>query len=141
HSTKHPSGDPTPLRVPTVLWQEVTVDLVVGLLEDKGFTEICSVIDWFSKELVMFLVMTGCTVLELTQGFHDHIWKRHGMLVSILSDRGPQITSSFMAAVCKLLSIKQILMLPYHLQSDGQTEHMQQTWEWYLRAYVAEDRA
>src|SRR4029077_11132670 len=83
HSMKCSSGDPTPLRIPAVPWQEVMVDLVVGLPEDKGFTGICLVVDRFSKELVAFLVMTSCTALELAQGFCDHMWKRHGMPVSI----------------------------------------------------------
>src|SRR5438445_2205211 len=29
---------------------------------------------------------------------------------------------------------------PYHLQTDGQTERTQQTWQWYLQAYSGEDK-
>src|SRR5438309_5408465 len=140
HSTCQPAGLPTPLTLAKAPWQDISVDLVTDLPEDKGYTGVCMVVDRFSKEIVLFPVTKGVTTADLAQGFRDHVWKRHGTPQSVLSDRGPQFASSFTQALCKLLGIRSIMSAPYHPQTDGQTERTQQTWQRYLRAYAGEDK-
>lgn len=82
------------------------------------------VIDRFSKEIVLFLVMKNVTAIGFAQGFHDHVWKQHRTPQSVLSDYGPQFTSSFTQALCKLLGIKSIISALYHPQTDSQTERI-----------------
>src|SRR5437588_2105197 len=50
HSTRRLAGSPTPLMPAKALWQEISVDLMIDLPEDKGYTGICIVVDRFSKE-------------------------------------------------------------------------------------------
>src|SRR5947209_6612539 len=140
HSTRRPAGSPTPLTPAKAPWQDVTVDLVTDLPEDKGYTGVCTVVDRFSKEIVLFPTTKHVTALDLAQGFRDHVWKRHGTPQSVLSDRGPQFASSFTQALCKLLGIRSIMSATYPPQTYGQTERTQQTWQRYLRAYVGEDK-
>lgn len=45
-----------------------------------------------------------------------------------------------MQALYKLLDIKSIMSAPYHLQTNGQIERTQQTWQQYMRVYTLEDR-
>src|SRR5947209_7704485 len=119
HSTHQPAGMPTPLISAKAPWQDITVNLVTNLSEDKGYTSICTVIDWFSKEIVLFLVTKNMTALDLVYGFQDHMWKQHGTPQSVLSDQGSQFTSSFTQVLCKLLGIHSIMSALYHLQTDG----------------------
>lgn len=98
------------------------------------------IVDRFSKELVLFLITKNFSALDLVQGFCNHIWKCHDTPQSVLSNQGMQFTSSFTQALNKLLGVKSILSSPYHLQTDGQTECTQQTWQRYLHAYTTEDK-
>ena len=56
---------------------------------------------------------------------------------AIISDRGAVFTSKFWSSLCYFLRIKRKLSTAFHLQTDRQTEHQNQTLEQYLRAYVA----
>lgn len=140
HSTHKPVGMLTSLKVAGALWQELTVNLVTDLPEDKGYMGVYTVINQFSKEIVLFLVIKSVSTVDLAQGFHVHVWKQHETLQSVLSDCRPQFASSFTQALCKLLRIKSIMSSPYHPQTDRLTEQMQQTWQHYLHAYITEDK-
>lgn len=132
HSTCWPVGLPTPLHIAQAPWQGITVDLITDMLEDKGYTGVCTVVNWFSKELVLFPITKSFLAADLAQGFCDHVWKCHSTPRLVLSDREMQFTSSFTQALCQLLRVKSILSTPYHPQTDGQTERTQQTWQRYL---------
>jgi len=68
--------------------------------------------------------------------YKDNIWKLHGVLRKILSDRGPQLTSKFMEEFTKALGIKRQLSMAYHPQTDGQMERINQKIGIFLRYYV-----
>ena len=58
--------------------------------------------------------------------YRDDIWKLHGIPGKILSDRGPQFASKFMEEFTKALGTRRQLLTAYHLQTDGQTERINQ---------------
>jgi len=58
--------------------------------------------------------------------YRDDIWKLHGVLKKILSDRGPQFTLKFMEEFTKVLETKRQLLMAYHPQTDSQTERINQ---------------
>ena len=58
--------------------------------------------------------------------YRDDIWKLHGVLKKILSDRGPQFTLKFMEEFTKVLETKRQLLIAYHPQTDSQTERINQ---------------
>lgn len=60
-----PAGLPTPLHVTPALWQEVTVNLVMDMPEDKGYTGVCIVINCFSKEIVLFPITKNFSAVDL----------------------------------------------------------------------------
>jgi len=68
--------------------------------------------------------------------YRDDIWKLHGIPRKILSDRGPQFASKFMEEFTKALGTKRQLSMAYHLQTDGQTERINQEIETFLRHYM-----
>ena len=68
--------------------------------------------------------------------FKDNMWKLHGLLESIVSDRGPQFAVEIMKELNSILDIETKLSTLFHPQTDGQTERMNQELEQYLRFFI-----
>ena len=71
--------------------------------------------------------------------FWDGIWKLHGLPEEVISDRGPQFVSNFMHGLSKILRIKVVAFMAYHLQIDSQsdqTKHVNQEVEQFLCLFV-----
>jgi transposase InsO family protein len=69
--------------------------------------------------------------------FLKEVWKHHGTPWVVVSDRGPQFVTRFTCELYKLLGIKLALSTAYHPQTDGQTEHINQVIEGYLRTFTS----
>jgi transposase InsO family protein len=69
--------------------------------------------------------------------FLKEVWKHHGTPRVIVSDRGPQFITAFMHELYKLLGIKLAMSMAHHPQTDGQTEHVNQVLEGYLRTFTS----
>ena len=68
--------------------------------------------------------------------FRDNMWKLHGLLESIVSDRGPQFAVKLTRELNRMLGIQMRLSTAFHPQTDGQTEQMNQKLKQYLRFFV-----
>ncbi len=66
----------------------------------------------------------------------DMIVRYHGLLNSIVSNRGLVFTSKFWLSLCYFLEIKRRLSTTFHTQTDGQTETQNSIIEIYLWAFV-----
>ena len=75
------------------------------------------------------------TAEGLAEVFPREILRLHGVAKSIVSDRGPILTSKFWSTICFYLGVRSGLSTAYHPQTDGQTERQNQTMEQYLRTY------
>ena len=64
--------------------------------------------------------------------FIDNIYRYHRLPDDIVSDRGPQFVSKFWQSLFKILQVEIKLSLAFHLQTDGQTERVNQVLEQYL---------
>ncbi|XP_054821761.1 uncharacterized protein LOC129320365 [Prosopis cineraria] len=64
----------------------------------------------------------GHSASTLAQEFLDHVYKLHGSLVEIISDRDPLFISNFWRESLKVLGVEQKLTSSYHPQIDGQSE-------------------
>jgi len=62
--------------------------------------------------------------------------KLHELLESIVSDREPQFTAGLTKELNRMLGIKTKLSTAFHPQTDGQTKHMNQELEQYLRFFM-----
>ena len=62
--------------------------------------------------------------------------RHHGLLNSIVTNRGSLFTSKFCSLLCYFLDIKQKLFTAFHPQTDGQTERQNSIIEAYLWAFV-----
>ncbi|MBW0493917.1 hypothetical protein O181_033632 [Austropuccinia psidii MF-1] len=77
------------------------------------------------------------TSLELAQIFISHVFSKHGLPVSIFSDRGSLFVSSFWTNLCQKLKISRHPSTAFHPETDGQTERVNQILEQYLWMYVS----
>ena len=79
-------------------------------------------------------------MVAITEGlarlFRDNVWKLHGLLESVVSDRSPQFVAELTRELNRMLEIKTRLLTVFHPQTDGQTEQMNQELEQYLRFFV-----
>ncbi|GJW27911.1 putative reverse transcriptase domain-containing protein [Tanacetum coccineum] len=73
---------------------------------------------------------------KLTRLYLKEIICRHGVPVSIISDRDPRFASRFWRSLQKSLGTNLDMSTAYHPETDGQSERMIQTLEDMLRACV-----
>ncbi|GJY62816.1 putative reverse transcriptase domain-containing protein [Tanacetum coccineum] len=87
------------------------------------------------------ITMDFITKLPRTPSGYDSIWVieivgRHGVPVSIISDRDPRFISRFWRSLQKSLGTNLDMSIAYHPETDGQSERTIQTLEDMLRACV-----
>ncbi|GKA11957.1 putative reverse transcriptase domain-containing protein [Tanacetum coccineum] len=87
------------------------------------------------------ITMDFITKLPRTPSGYDSIWVieivcRHGVPVSIISDRDPRFASRFWRSLQKSLGTNLDMSTAYHPETDGQSERTIQTLEDMLRACV-----
>jgi len=77
--------------------------------------------------MIQLKVMTTNISAEgIAKIYRDEIWKLHGVLRKILSDRGPQFASRFMEQLTKALGTMRQLSMAYYPQMDSQMERISQ---------------
>ncbi|GJX07235.1 putative reverse transcriptase domain-containing protein [Tanacetum coccineum] len=89
------------------------------------------------------ITMDFVTKLPKTSTGKNAIWEvvsRHGVPVSIISDRDSKFTSHFCQSLNKALGTQLDMSTAYHPQTDGQSERTIQTLEDMLRACVIDFR-
>jgi len=65
--------------------------------------------------MVHFIPTTEKMLVEgLARLFRDNVWKLHGLLESIISDRGPQFMAGLMRELNEMLEIKSKLSTVFH---------------------------
>ena len=72
----------------------------------------------------------------LAEVIFDMVIWHHGLLNSIVSDKGLLFTSKFWSLLCYFLGIKQRLSTVFHLQTNSQTEQQNSMIEAYFQAFI-----
>ena len=137
HLQSQPAGKLVPLPVSENAWDYITADRIVSLPKTKqGFTAILVVVDRLTKMAHFMPCKNESSAKDIARLFVDNVWKYHGMPLRITTDRGPEFTNKFIAALCELVGTDHCKSTAYHPQSDGQTERMNRVLEDMLRHYV-----
>ena len=84
-----------PLPVPDLIWQHITMDFIEGLPNSFRKQVIFVVVDRLSKAAYFIALQHLYTASDVAQCFMDNIFKLHGCLASITSDRDPIFVSQF----------------------------------------------
>ena len=109
-----PVGKLIPNAILEKLWSHISVDFITKLPLAQGYDAILVVCDRFSK-MVHFIATTEKTSAKgLARLFRDYIWKLHGLLESIISNREVQFTAEMIKELNKLLGIQTKLLIAYH---------------------------
>jgi len=117
-------------------WTHLTVDFITKLLLIAGKDAILVVCNRLSK-MTHFMATTEGTLVEgLVRLFRDNVWKLHGLLESIVLDRGLQFAAEMTRKLNSMLGIEMKLSTAFYSQTDGQIERMNQELEQYLRFFI-----
>jgi len=108
-----------PLPISKTPWEEISIDVIGPLLRSEDKDAILVVVDRFSKMIRLMATTTSISSSEVARIYRDNIWKIHGIPKKIISNRGPQFTSTFIGELCKALGIKRAISTAYHSQTDG----------------------
>lgn len=84
-----------PLPVPSLVWDELTMDFVIRLPMSKGQTVILVVVDRLTKSTHFGALPTNFTALRTAELFIEMVVKHHEFPSSIVSDRDPVFLSTF----------------------------------------------
>ena len=76
-------------EVPEKLWTHILVDFITKLPIVAGKYTILVVCDRLSKMTHFIATTEGMTAERLVRLFRDNVWKLHGLLESVVSDRRP----------------------------------------------------
>ncbi|GKA44489.1 putative reverse transcriptase domain-containing protein [Tanacetum coccineum] len=93
------------------------------------------IIDRLTKS-THFLPIEDDTLEKLTRQYLKEVVLKHGVPVSIISDRDGKFTSHFWKSLNKALGTRLDMSTAYHLETDGQSERTIQMLEDMLRACV-----
>jgi hypothetical protein len=96
------------------------------------------IVDRLSKSTHFIPVNTNYKVQKYAEIYTAHVLCLHGVLKTIISDRGSQFVAHFWEQLHLSLRTHPIHSLAYHSQTDGQTERVNQILEDMLRACVME---
>jgi IS30 family transposase len=111
------------------------MDFIKQFYDSEGYTTILVVVDHFNKQALFILTHDTITSAQLAKLFIIHVFSKHGVSSHVTSDRGSKFVSCFFRSLRKALNMKLHFTSGYHLEGDGQTEHVNQTLEQYLQVY------
>ncbi|GJX90114.1 putative reverse transcriptase domain-containing protein [Tanacetum coccineum] len=123
-----PSGLLVQPVIPVWKWENITMDFVTKLPKTStGQDTIWVIVDRLTKS-AHFLPMKETDSMEkLTRQYLKEVVSRHGVPVSIISDRDSKFASHFWRSLNKALGTQLDMSTAYHPQTDGQSERTIQT--------------
>ncbi|KAH9791984.1 hypothetical protein KPL71_003946 [Citrus sinensis] len=138
YSTQAPAGPLQPLHIPTLVWDELTMDFITGLPVSRGFSVILVVVDHLTKSTYFGSLPTQFIAVKTADLFVDMVIKIHGFPTSIISDCDPVFLSNFWKKLFELSGTTLRHSTAYHPQTDGQSEVVNHGLEQYFRAFTQE---
>ncbi|GJR25134.1 putative reverse transcriptase domain-containing protein [Tanacetum coccineum] len=119
-------------------WSRMKRDIAtyVSKWSKSGHDAIWVIVDRLTKSAHFLAIREDYSTEKLAKIYVDEIVARHGVPVSIISDRDGRFTSRCWQTVQKALGTRLDMSTAYHPQTDGQSERTIQTLEDMLRACV-----
>ncbi|GJW71302.1 putative reverse transcriptase domain-containing protein [Tanacetum coccineum] len=134
---QRPSGLLQQPKIPVWKWEGIAMDFVTKLPRtSSGHDTIWVIVDRLTKSAHFLPMREDYKMDRLARLYLNEIVARHGVPISIISDRDSHFTSRFWQSMQEALGTRLDISTTYHPQTDGQSERTIQTLEDMLRAYV-----
>ncbi|GJX26826.1 putative reverse transcriptase domain-containing protein [Tanacetum coccineum] len=132
-----PSGFLQQPEIPEWKWEKLTMDFITKLPKSSsGYDTIWVIVDRLTKSAHFLPIREDYKTEKLAKIYVNEIVARHGVPVSIISDRDGRFTSHLWQAFQEALGTRLDMSTAYHPQTDGQSERTIQTLEDMLQACV-----
>jgi Chromo (CHRromatin Organisation MOdifier) domain len=106
----------------------------------KGNNMILVIVDRLTKMAHFIPTKHSITARGTAELFVQHVFVRHGLPDSIVSDRDPRFTANFWNALARILQVTLKMSTAEHPQTDGQTEATVKTIQKLLRPFCLEQQ-
>ncbi|GJW19848.1 putative reverse transcriptase domain-containing protein [Tanacetum coccineum] len=134
---QRPSGLLQQPEIPEWKWEGIAMDFVTKLPRtSSGHDTIWVIVDRLTKSAHFLPMREDYKMDRLARLYLNEIVARHGVPISIISDRDSRFTSRFWQSMQEALGTRLDMSMAYHPQTDGQSERTIQTLEDMLRACV-----
>ncbi|KAI3685864.1 hypothetical protein L6452_35125 [Arctium lappa] len=134
---QRPYGSLQSLEIPEWKWEHITMDFVTKLPKTlRGHDTIWVIVDRLTMSTHFLAIRETLPMDKLAKLYIDEVVSRHGIPLSIVSDRDSRFTSNFWEGFQKELGTRVKLSTAYHPQTNGQSERTIQTLEDMLRSCV-----
>jgi hypothetical protein len=118
-----PYGLLSPLELPYATWISITMDFITDLPLSEDCDQLWVIVDRFTK-IAHFIPLhkEQKKAEHMVKIFTREIWRFHGILTDIISDRDSRFTSTEWKQFLGILDIRPRISTSLHPQTDGQTE-------------------
>ena len=138
HHPAHPPLFPISPTENAKLFETIAMNFITKLLPLGGYDTILMITDMDCSKASIFIPCNKTIDSEeVTALYLKHILPHYGIPKKIISDRDPRFTSCFAQELCKILDVQQNISTAYHPQTDGASEHTNQSLEQYLHIYCS----
>ena len=103
-----------------------SIEETVPLCEEPVIRNVMVMQDHFSKYVVAYVVKDQ-TARTATETLRNGYFGLFGAPAYLVSDQGKAFTVHLISYLCELYGVQKLRTLPYHAQTNGQAERMNQT--------------
>ncbi|GKD73799.1 putative reverse transcriptase domain-containing protein [Tanacetum coccineum] len=122
-------------EIPEWKWEKITMDFVTKLPRTaNGNDTIWVIVDRLTKSAHFLPIRENDPMEKLMKLYMKEVVTRHGVPVSVITDRDGRFTLLFWQALHKALGTRLDMSTAYHPESDGQSERTIQTLEDIIKA-------